>query len=78
MGFASDYYPITFFTWQEYRPAKGNRQKEPLFVIDIFTDGVKLFENSSSASCMPIMGMSNNQKIIKYQLISYIIFLIFR
>lgn len=42
------------------QPAYGNRATEPLFVIDLFIDGVNIFKNSRRASCTPIMGELSN------------------
>jgi hypothetical protein len=39
-----------------FQPPMGNRKSEPLFVIDLFIDGVAIFNNSMLASCMPILG----------------------
>lgn len=38
------------------KPPTGQRQKEPLFLLDLFIDGVQIFKNSSKASCTPILG----------------------
>jgi hypothetical protein len=44
------------FVFTFIQPPLGNRKSEPLFEIDLFVDGVAMFNNSMVPSCIPILG----------------------
>jgi hypothetical protein len=52
----SDEFVEAYFTEKDEKPLKGDRGSEPLFVLDLFIDGVPVFKSSKNASCIAVMG----------------------